>query len=52
MDIETIESLREILDYLRPDERKHWEEAGKPASGHIHHDITRVTAWLDAGGEL
>ncbi len=30
MDFQTIESLREILDFFGPDEKRHWEEAGKP----------------------
>ncbi len=51
MDFETIDSLRQILDYLRADAEKNWLGAGRPASDHIFHDILRVTAWLDAGGD-
>jgi hypothetical protein len=48
MDFKTIESLREILDYLHKDEKRHWEESGKPKDGHIYHDVLRVTEWLDS----
>lgn len=39
-------SLCEIVNYLHADERKHWEEAEKPAV-HIYHDVHRVAKWLD-----
>jgi hypothetical protein len=44
----TQSSLREILDYLHADEERHWMEAGQPKTGHIFHDIIKVTEWLDA----
>lgn len=48
MDAPTIESLREILDYLYADEKRSWQEAGEPEGGHIFNDIKRVVAWLDS----
>ncbi len=50
MDFETIESLRNILDYLHDDEEKHWQETGKP-DDHVFTDLVRVTRWLDSGGD-
>jgi hypothetical protein len=51
MECETIESLRRILDYLHDDEKRHWEEDGKPKDDHIYLDIIEVTKWLDSGGD-
>jgi len=48
MNSETIESLRQILDYLHDDEKRNWEEAGRPKDSHIFNDIVRVTEWLDS----
>ena len=46
----TCESLRNILDYLHDDEKRNWEESGKP-DDHIYTDILAVTAWLDGDGD-
>ena len=46
MDTETFNSLNAIINYLRHDEEKHWQEDGRPAKGHIFCDITRVASWL------
>ncbi|HZM02202.1 MAG TPA: hypothetical protein VFC44_04185 [Candidatus Saccharimonadales bacterium] len=48
MDDKTRNSLREILNYLHADEEKHWMEADMPQTGHIFHDIIKVTEWLHA----
>jgi hypothetical protein len=48
MDDKTKHGLDEIINYLFDDEERHWLEAGRPARGHIFHDIMEVTAWLDA----
>lgn len=48
MDFATIESLRQILDYLHDDEEKDWLASGAPEDGHIFCDIKRVIKWLDS----
>ena len=50
MECDTIEALRTILEYLHDDEKKNWQETGKP-DDHIYIDILNVTAWLDSGGD-
>jgi hypothetical protein len=45
MDDKTRESLSEIIDYLYADEDRHWMESDTPETGHIFHDIIRVTEW-------
>jgi len=50
MNSETIESLRQILDYLHDDEERNWQEMEMPED-HIYNDIVRVTKWLDSGGD-
>jgi hypothetical protein len=51
MDDETKNSLREIIGYLYADEERHWTELGKPEDGHIFHDISRVSGWLDTAAQ-
>jgi hypothetical protein len=34
--------LEALLEYNEGDERKHWEEEGKPAGGHIYLRIRRL----------
>ena len=46
MDELTYRSLSAILEYLCEDERKHWEELGKP-DDHIYTHIQRVQTWAD-----
>ena len=46
MKFDTIEALRNILEYLKEAEGKHWEESWKP-EGHIYLDILAVERWLD-----
>ena len=46
MDTETFNSMNAIISYLRDDEERHWQEDGRPAKGHIFHDIKRVASWL------
>lgn len=43
---EVYESLSALIEYASPDERKHWEEAGRPRD-HIFLDLERIAAWLD-----
>ena len=38
--------LCEVVNYLHADERKHWEEAQRPAN-HMYHHIHRVARRLD-----
>jgi len=47
MKSDVIESLRSILDYLHDDEKRDWEEIGKP-DDHIYLDVIKVTEWLDS----
>ena len=46
-----VDSIRNLIDYLKEDEQKNWEELDKP-SNHIYNDIIKVEKWLDGGGEL
>lgn len=39
-------SLKMVRDYFLPDERKHWEEAGKPETGHIYNDLERLDDYI------
>jgi hypothetical protein len=48
MDNKTRKSLRKIVSYLYAEEERHWMESEKPEAGHIFHDITRVTEWLNS----
>lgn len=43
---EVHESLHALVQYFYRDERKHWQESGRPKA-HIFHDVERVAAWLD-----
>jgi len=36
-------ALRRLLDYVREDERKSWEEAGEPTIGHIYENPELLT---------
>jgi hypothetical protein len=51
MDNKTRKSLRQIIDYLYADEERHWMESDMPEAGHIFHDITRLTKWLDSAAQ-
>ena len=44
MDKRTLNSLLRVIDYMTPEERKHWEEAEKPRN-HIYRDLMRVRSW-------
>lgn len=46
---ETQKALGRLIEYLHDDERKHWEEAGKPAK-HIFLDLVEVMAWAEVSG--
>ena len=46
MDNKTYNALRRLLDYVRADERKSWEEEGKPPVGHIYNDIIALDDWI------
>jgi hypothetical protein len=43
---EVYESLRALVEYDYSEERKHWQENGRPAL-HIFRHIKRVEEWLD-----
>jgi hypothetical protein len=47
MDIETMEALRQVVDYLWADEKRHYEEDNKPA-GHIFETVQKLATYLDA----
>jgi hypothetical protein len=40
------ESLHALNEYVYSEERKHWQESGRPAA-HIFHEVKRVADWLD-----
>lgn len=44
MDSETYLSLQSLLDYVREDECRDWEESGRPFN-HIYLDIVRLDGW-------
>jgi hypothetical protein len=45
---ELAEELRDIVDYLWYDERRHYEESGeKRQGGHIFESLHRIKLWLD-----
>ena len=46
MDKETYNSLAAVLIYLLVDEKKDWQECGRPAS-HIYIHVRRLIAWAD-----
>ena len=46
MNAQTYRSLLAILAYLMPEERRHWEEDGKP-NNHIYHHVRRLVEWAD-----
>ena len=46
MDKETYNSLAVVLEYLLADERKHWQELGRPKD-HIYIHVRRLMAWAD-----
>lgn len=45
---ETIQSLRQIIDYLKELETQHYEESTKTErEKHILNDVLKIEAWLD-----
>jgi len=46
MNAQTYRSVLAILAYLMPEERRHWEEDGKPKN-HIYHHVRRLMEWVD-----
>lgn len=36
---EVIDAIEDVIDYQIEDERKHWQESGRPRSGHIYHSL-------------
>jgi hypothetical protein len=46
MDEKTYESVRAVVEYLLHDEKRDWEESGKP-KGHIYTHIKRLADWAD-----
>ena len=39
-------SLKMIYAYNIVDERKHWENTGKPETGHIYNDLERINDYI------
>jgi hypothetical protein len=44
MDKKTYRSVLAILAYLMPEEKRHWEEAGRPKD-HIYLHVKRLDDW-------
>jgi hypothetical protein len=47
-----VEALREVIDYVAPDEKRDWERDGGGSGGHIWHSIKPVCDWLDENEEV
>ena len=47
MDEEVKRSLLDVIEYLYSEEKRHYEESGKPKN-HIFNDVRRVDDWLTA----
>lgn len=45
-DKKTISALESILFYLQAEEKKHWQESGRPKE-HIYHSIKELANFLD-----
>jgi hypothetical protein len=39
-------SLKSLIDYTMYDEKMHWEQTGKPDTGHIYNDIQRLHDYM------
>jgi hypothetical protein len=48
MDAETLEALRNLIEYMTDAEEQHYEEC-HDATNHIYEDVMKVKAWLDNG---
>lgn len=49
MDKTTLEFITKILDYMEPDEKRHYEECeSDDRSGHVYNDITAIRRFLEA----
>ncbi len=46
MDKQTYFALRRIVEYLKEDERRHFEESNKPID-HIYRDVVSLESHLD-----
>lgn len=46
MDCDTMEAMRNVIEYMRDSEEKHYQESGKPA-GHIWEDVLKLESYLD-----
>lgn len=44
MNEQTRQALRRVIDYLAPEEFRHWDESGRPAD-HIFYDLQQLEAW-------
>lgn len=49
MDDETYESLERVISYYYAEERRNWEECGKPRKGHIFLDLRNLRGWTKTG---
>ncbi len=47
MPFEVQDSIQALVEYLYEEERRHWEESGRPAA-HIFSHVTRVADWLES----
>jgi len=48
MPAEVKQSLKDLLDYVEPQEREHFETADVP-DAHIYNDVIAVRSWLEGG---
>lgn len=46
MDKKTRDAIKALVDYLKVDEAKHWNEMNRPKN-HIYNQIRIVDKWLD-----
>lgn len=46
MNEKTYRSLLIVLDYLMPEERRHWQELGRPKE-HVYRHLRQLRDWAD-----
>ncbi len=47
MNKKLIRSIRLLVEYSFPGEKRHWEESDKPKN-HIYSEIRRIRKWLNS----
>lgn len=46
MDYEILQALKRLIKYIEADEKKHWEENGKPKKNHIYLTIKQLKDYI------